>query len=484
MESSYIAIDIGASSGRVVVFFNNGLNYEYKVIHRFKDYLRSDKKYLYWDIDYMYDQILKGIKFATKNYSNIKSIGIDTFGVDVVLLDNKKQVLIEPFSYRNNLGLVTSKIVEKSLPRERLYNLTGIQYNHFNTLYQLVYFKEVLDLNFNKVLLLPDYFAYLLTGEMRTEETIFSSTNLMNARNYQMIDEIEKLKLNKDMFPPLIKPGETYGYLKPEVKDLIKINYDIKVVSVCSHDTASAVRSIPNLDSRLFLNSGTMGVLGALIDSPVLTSKSLYYNYSNELGHDRKVRLLKNTMGLWIQNEAIRAYINEYPNKTLEEVRKTVLESRGVKSFIDVDDDRFTAPSNMITAINSYLRETNQEELEYIGDIIFCIYQSLALKYYFNIEELEEITNNNYDSIHVIGGGSNIDVFLQIIADITRKKVYRGETEATILGNLYVQLNADQKVDNIDNFYNMITKRENKIYYPNNDKSYENVINKFNKIFN
>lgn len=194
------------------------------------------------------------------------------------------------------------------------------------------------------------------------------------------------------------------------------------MIAVCGHDTASAVKSIPENSNQLFLNSGTMGVLGALIDEPILTSKALEYNYSNELGHDNKVRLLKNTMGLWIQNEAIKAYLKINPSKSVEEVRKTVFKAKGVNSYINVDDDRFTAPNNMLEVINEYLIETNQQPLSNIGEIILCIYQSLALKYYFNIEEIEELTNTKYEEIYVSGGGFNIAVFLQQIANLQIKK--------------------------------------------------------------
>lgn len=483
MNNAYIAIDVGASSGRVVVCFKEGNKYQFKVVHRFGNYLKKKEKYLYWEIKEMFKEILKGIEIATKKYGNIKSIGIDTFGVDVVLLDNDNNMVIKPLSYRNNLGLISNLIVESKISKKALYSLTGIQYNHFNTLYQLVYFKEILKIKFKRALLLPDYFAYLLTGSLRTELTIFSSTNLMNAKTYQLIKESNLLGIDKDLFPKFISAGETYGYLKKEIKDELNLKEDIKVIAVCGHDTASAVKSIPENSNQLFLNSGTMGVLGALIDEPILTSKALEYNYSNELGHDNKVRLLKNTMGLWIQNEAIKAYLKINPSKSVEEVRKTVYKAKGVNSYINVDDDRFTAPNNMLEVINEYLIETNQQPLSDIGEIILCIYQSLALKYYFNIKEIEELTNTKYEEIYVTGGGSNIAVFLQQIANFTNKKVIKGETEATILGNLYVQLENDGIISSSKEGRELLKTRELEEFTPTRVDGYEAIIKKYHKMF-
>lgn len=482
MDSSFIAIDIGASSGRVVISYLKNDKFVLDEVHRFSNYLIRKEQLLYWDINYIFNEIIKGIKKGIEINPNVSSIGIDTFGVDFVLLDEFDQMIQLPLSYRNNLGVHSSEKVNNIISKQKLYQKTGIQYMPFNTLYQLVYIKDELKIEFNKALLLPDYIAYLLTGVMRTEITNFSTTNLMSATEYKMIHEAMFLGIDKKIFPKFINPGEKYGEVSSKIKDILNVKNSLEVIAVCSHDTASAVASIPRKRSQLFLSSGTWGLLGTLSSKPVVTKKASEFNFSNELGYNNKIRLLKNTMGLWIQNESIRVYQEKYPHITREQINEEVLHVEPFKSFIDVDDLRFSAPENMIEEIKLYCSETNQPIPKGIGEIIMCIYQSLAFKYRVNIAELEEITKRNFKEIYIVGGGGNIELLNQMIASVTKKTVIVGETEATVIGNFLVQLKSKSIIDDLKDGLEMFRTRKERVYEPNQVSDYEDACHKYTKI--
>lgn len=484
MDKNYIAIDIGASSGRVVVFSTLGNKKDLKIIHRFNDYLVKEGSLLYWDIDKIFAEILFGIKKSFKEYTNIESIGIDTFGVDVALLDLNNKLIQRPLSYRNNLGLKLGDNIKESLKKDNLYDLTGIQYMPFNTLYQLIYIKDVLNINFTKAVLLPDYLSFLLTGKLRTEVTNFSTTNLMNLKTKKMIKEVSKYGIHEEMFPEFIDPGLIYGQLDEKIKKYLDIKYDkeVNVVAVCTHDTASAIVSINKKRSQVYLSSGTWGILGTLSKNPITSKKALKFNYSNELGYDNEIRFLKNTSGLWIQNEAIRNYKKSNPNISDEAIRESVLHVEPFKSFIDVDDVRFTAPINMIEEIQNYCLDTNQPVPIEIGEIIMCIYQSLAFKYKKNIIELEQITKRTFKEIYIVGGGSSIDILNQMISSVTKKIVVTGETEATIMGNLLIQLKTAGQIKDLKDGIKILKTSKEKVYEPNQVSDYEDACIKYNKI--
>lgn len=482
MKETYVAIDIGASSGRIIALhFINGRHVR-EEIHRFSDYLIKDGEYWHWDINYIYDEIIIGLKEIVSRELKIRSIGIDTFGVDVVLLDSNNKLMSMPYSYRNNLGDYNNVEINKVISRKNLYLLTGIQYMPFNTLYQLEYLKQELKYDFKKILMLPDYLSFLLTNVMRMEITNFSTTNLMNMNSKKIIEEIKLIDIDSEVFSPFIYPGDKYGSLKEELKEELNIDYDIDVIAVCSHDTASAITGIPIKKSQLYISSGTWGILGTLTTKPIMSNKARTYNFSNELGYGNKIRLLKNTTGLWIQNQCIKLYKNDNPSITMDEIYEEVLHVEPFKSYIDVDDSRFNSPKNMILEIQKYCKETNQIIPQSIGEIIMCVYQSMAFKYDLNIKELEDITKKSFKEIYIVGGGSQIEILNQMIASATNKRVVTGEVEATVLGNLLIQLKASKPNFNIEKGIKMLQTNEEIIYEPNQVCDYEYEKIKYNKI--
>ncbi|MFA7435607.1 MAG: rhamnulokinase family protein [Bacilli bacterium] len=479
---AFVAVDLGATSGRVMLFNNDSALVELVEIHRFSNYLIKEGSYLYWDIKMILKEIKKGLRMALKKHDNIVSIGIDTFGVDFGILDKNNNLVQNPLSYRNNLGVVSKEIVNKKIDQEELYFKTGIQYMPFNTLYQLVYLNDVLKIKYDKVLLLPDLIAYYLTGNMATEKTNFSTTNLMNANTYDVIDEVEKLNIGQDVFPKFIENGNSYGYLKEEVMKELVTTKKIKVIAVCSHDTASAILSIPKKQSQVFISSGTWSLLGTCLTKPNTSKIAEKYNFSNELGYDNNVRFLKNIMGLWIINEVIKVFKKDNSKIDYHYIYEKMVEVRPFVSFIDVDDIRFMAPNNMVEEIKNYCQETNQKIPTTIGEITMTVYQSLVFKYKTNIEKLEKITQRTFNKIYLVGGGGNIEILNQMISSATNTKVIIGHTEATVIGNLIIQLKASGVIKTINEGIDLFEKGDNKIYEPNQVEDYEEAYGRYLKI--
>lgn len=481
MSKSFIAIDLGATSGRIVLYEVKNKTPKLIEVHRFSNYLINDKNLLYWDFNLIIKEIIYGLQKSFKITKNIVSIGIDTFGVDFGILNDNNELLKKPLSYRNNLGIYSKELVNERVSNKTLYNLTGIQYMPFNTLYQLVYLDNKMNIRPKEIILLPDLIAYYLTGEKRTEMTNFSTTNLMNVFSKEVITQSEKLNINSDIFPKFIKPGEKYGYLKNKFMKEFDVNKKIEVVAVCSHDTASAILSIPTKRSQLFLSSGTWSLLGTLLPKPNISNRALKYNYSNELGYNNQIRFLKNIMGMWIINETLKV-INKKDNSiTHDELNEKMLHVKPFVSFIDVDHPSFNAPSNMIEAIQKYCLDTNQKVPESYGELTMTIYQSLVFKYRKNIEELEYITRRKFNRIYVVGGGSNIEILNQMIASATNKKVIIGHSESTVIGNLLIQLKRANIIENIDEGIKMFNKNEQE-YLPNQIEDYEEAYVKFLEI--
>lgn len=480
MPKVFVAIDLGATSGRIIAY-KHGL--ELNEVHRFSNYLIKNQQLLYWDFDLIFEELKKGLSKAFKLYDNIVSIGIDTFGVDFGILDENGKIVNNPLSYRNNLGTHSNTIVWNKIDKKSLYKQTGIQYMPFNTLYQLVYLKDIQKKMLHKVILLPDLIAYYLTNVKKTEITNFSTTNLMDIDKYEMIYDSKRLGIEKSLFPPFIYPGQIYGKLSKEIMKELGITSKVNVVAVCSHDTASAILSIPKRRAQLFISSGTWSLLGTLLPKPNLSKLAINYNFSNELGYDKDIRFLKNIMGLWIVNEALRMFKKDNPNISIYDLYEEMMHVEPFVSYIDVDDLRFTAPQDMVKEIKDYCQETNQKIPYSIGEITMTIFQSLVFKYRKNIEILEETTRRTFNRIYLVGGGTNIDILNQMISSATNKKVIIGHDEATVIGNLIIQLKTERIIGTIEDGIN-IFKKEEKIFKPNQQEDYEEAYKKYKKIIN
>ncbi|HEY4537055.1 MAG TPA: rhamnulokinase [Erysipelothrix sp.] len=437
VKECVISVDIGASSGRVMVsyFDNNQLKIE--EIHRFPNNFEKKGQHICWDLNRLFQEILKGMKKVKELGWYPQSIGIDTWAVDFVLLDSKGNRLGEAISYRDSHVDGMLEEVTSIISKEKIYERTGIQFLKFNTVYQLYSLKKKYpDMyeNAETFLMIPDYFHYLLTGKMVNEYTNATTTQLVSIYKREWDDElIELLGLKREIFQPIVKPGTSLGTLRKEIVEWI--GYDVEVIIPATHDTASAVIAMPANHDAIYLSSGTWSLIGIENEVPFCNPLSLKYNFTNEGGIQSRYRFLKNIMGLWMIQEVRREIGNSY---TFEQLTK-LAEKQKIKSLVNVDDERFLNPKNMIKEIREYCKETQQAIPRSVGEVVKVIYSSLALSYREAIQKIEQVTGKEFDIIHIIGGGSQNDMLNRQIVDVIQKEVIAGPSEATALGNSIVQ---------------------------------------------
>lgn len=432
MNKYYLAIDLGASSGRHILGTKraNG-EIMLKEVHRFKTGMDESPDGLVWDLARIFKEIELGIKKAFKKNKNIVSLAIDTWGVDYVLLENDKPV--PPFyAYRNSRNAFSSEIVNKIIPFEELYKVSGVQFAPFNTVYQLYSDKYAKRLTPNtEYLMLPCYFSYLLTGKKVHEYTNESTTSLLNAKTGNYSPFIyNKLELPKSLFKEIKMPGEEVGDLLPNIAKIVGGN--CKVVLCASHDTASAFEAIDTDEDSIIISSGTWSLLGIKSPKPIISEKSMNANYTNE-GGVGYIRFLKNIMGMWINNSVKSEVKLEQP--FIDSMMNVI----DYKATFDVNDPSLLAPTSMKKAIIKLLDKCPpQNDLE----IFASIYRSMALSYKKAIEELEDIVGRRFKTIVIVGGGSKNTYLNKLVEELTGKKVIVGSAEATALGNIKVQMKA------------------------------------------
>ncbi len=416
----YLAIDIGASSGRHIIGWKENEEIHIQEVYRFSNGVIEKDNHLIWDVDYLLKEVKKGIKEAKKKYK-IVSLSIDTWGVDYVLMKKDKEVL-PVYAYRDNR---TSRIiyeVHKIISFEKLYQRTGSQYQPFNSIYQLYADKKQGRLEgVTDFLMMPEYLLYKLTGIKKKEFTNATTTGMINYESLQF-DEmiISKLGLPAHLFGKLYQPKEVLGY------------YDgIKVVICATHDTASAVEGIPMKDNQLYISSGTWSLLGVKTVQPITNTASMKANFSNEGGVGYN-RYQKNIMGLWLVNELQRELC---PDEDIIEIVKKAMES-SFEETIDANDSLLLAPVSMKEAFDKLLNSKPDNIYGYFR----CAYKSLALSYKKAIEELENNTSKSYKELYIVGGGAKNSFLNNLTEQITGKKVIALPIEATALGNLKIQM--------------------------------------------
>ena len=427
----YLAIDLGATSGRHVVgYFDNG-KITLDEVYRFKTGMDESNDGLVWDIPRLNKEIIRGIKESFKIYPNIVSLSIDTWGVDYVLMNNDKE--IPPYyAYRNERNIEASKKVHALIPFNELYKLTGIQSANFNTIYQLFDDKEKGRLETaTDYLMLPSYFTYKLTGVKTHEYTNESTGALLNANTKEYLTEvINKLGLPNKIFKSLDYPGLKVGRLLPDIAKEVGGNLD--VILCASHDTASAFESIEVDEDTIILSSGTWSLLGIKSNKPIINEQSLRANYTNE-GGVNYIRFLKNIMGMYIANRII-----EENNLTQDKVNKEVIKSNYDETF-DVNNSSLSSPNNMSEAVRKLLKDNPPKD---VFDLLRSVYQSMAKAYKTAISELEEIVGRKFNKIAIIGGGAKNEFLNKLVNKYTNKQVIPMPIEATCLGNIKIQMKA------------------------------------------
>jgi Sugar (pentulose and hexulose) kinases len=439
MQNYYLAVDIGASGGRHILgsVVNGKICLE--EIYRFENGMEKRNGSLCWNTDKIFHEILEGMKKCGEVGKIPVSVGIDTWGVDFVLVDPENNIIGDTVGYRDHRTDHMPQEVEKIISAEELYERTGIQSQLYNTIYQLMAIKkehpDYLD-QADSLLFTPDFYHYLLTGVKRQEYTIASTSQLVNAaaRDWDY-DVIEKLGFPKKLFKKLQLPGTPVCNLKPEVREYI--GYDCQVVAPASHDTASAVAAVPSLKKdNLYISSGTWSLMGIESDEPNCTQDCRLAGFTNEGGYQNTYRFIKNIMGLWMI-QSVRKEIGAGISYG-ELCEKASMET--IPSIVDCNDNSFLSPDSMVEAVRNYCEKTGQQIPQSLYELAAVIYNSLAKCYAQTTEEIEKLTGKHYDSIHIIGGGSNAVYLNELTAKYTGRKVIPGPSEATAIGNLICQM--------------------------------------------
>lgn len=450
-----IAVDIGASSGRVIASYLENGRMVLKELYRFPNQLVHKNGQLCWDIEKLFTEIKVGIKKSTAFNLEPLSIGVDTWAVDFVLLNENVELLTDAVSYRDHRTDGMMEKVFQVITQKELYESTGIQFQQFNTVYQLFALKMQNPSILKKaksLLMIPDYIHFLLTGKKFSEYTNASTTQLVSAHSRNWDETlIDQMGFNKELFQEIIPPATLIGYLKPELVE--EFGFNMKVIAPATHDTGSAVLAVPSEENSIYLSSGTWSLIGVENTSPICHDQALSYNFTNEGSINGNYRFLKNIMGLWLIQEVKRLH---NANLSFDELVSYAKKNASFPSIIDVNDDRFLSPESMTTSIQTYCQETNQQIPYEIGELVSCIYNSLADGYRKAVIELEELTDQVYASIYVIGGGSQNDYLNQALADATNKSVFAGPAEASAIGNIVAQLISLGELKSIQEARNLV----------------------------
>ena len=439
MSTYYLAIDIGASSGRHILGHMENGKLCLEEIYRFDNNIKNENGTLVWDIDMLFSQVKAGIGKCRELGKIPKTVAVDTWGVDYVLLDGEDKEILPAVSYRDARTAESERAVNNIISQAELYRRTGIQKQSFNTIYQLYADKLSGKLSKAKhLLMMPEYLSFKLAGVKKNEYTNATTTNLVNAENKSWDEKIlSVLGLPEDIFSELSLPGTVVGNFADEVKK--ELGFDSTVIFCPSHDTACAVATCPIDEESVYISSGTWSLIGTENTFPVLTDEAQQANFANEGGIEYRFRFLKNIMGMWLfQN--IRRNINK--ELTYDEMMKLATES-SFKEKIDPNAKEFLAPENMLEAVRAYLGKPDLP----LCDVLSGVYHSLAESYKKAIEDIESISGKEIKSIHIVGGGSKDKYLNKLTAEYTGKKVYTGLMEATATGNLLSQLMYDKNIN-------------------------------------
>lgn len=458
MTQYYLAVDIGASSGRLILGHMEDGKMMLEEVHRFENGMVKKNGELCWEFDRLFADILTGLKKCKEIGKIPVSMGVDTWGVDFVLLDKEGKVIGNTVGYRDHRTDGMDEEVYKIVNQKELYARTGIQKAIFNTIYQLMAVKkqhpEYLE-QAETMLHVPDYFHYLLTGQKTNEYTEATTGQLVHAEtrdwDYELID---RLGYPRRIFQKLIMPGTSIGRLSKEIQD--EIGFDLEVTVPATHDTASAVLAVPaNDDDFIYISSGTWSLMGLERRVPDCSEGSCARNLTNEGGYNGTIRYLKNIMGLWM----IQSVRHEFDDKYgFGEICEMAEAKKDFPSRVDANDACFLSPENMTEEVKDFCRRTGQPVPETLGEIAAVIYASLAECYAETAKELEVMTGRTYSRIHIVGGGANAEYLNRLTAKATRKEIHAGPVEATAIGNIAAQMLQAKEFASVEEARNVIHK--------------------------
>ena len=457
MKQYFFAADLGATSGRTIVGSVDNGKLELEELTRFDNNLIETGGHVYWDIYAIYNEIIRGLKLAATRRLSITSIGIDTWGVDFVCIGQDGALLRNPLAYRDphTVGRM-EEYLDRGLPRKEVYDITGIQFMNFNSLFQLYAMRQAGNSalqHARKILFMPDALNWMLTGQAACEYTIASTSQLLDPRTGDLDPRLlQSVGLGRDMFGPMVQPGTQIGVLTPEVQRLTGLGA-VPVVAVAGHDTGSAVAAVPAASEHFaYLSSGTWSLMGIESKEPIINAQSYERNFTNEGGIEGTTRFLKNICGMWIY-ERCRAEWKEAADGTTDlahlALQKAAIQSQPFRSIINPDDAAFANPASMLQAITDYCRRTGQPVPDTPAQVCRCIFDSLALRYRQVFGWLKEFASFPIEVLHIIGGGSQNSYLNQFTADALGVKVLAGPQECTAIGNIMLQAKAVGTVSDI-----------------------------------
>lgn len=488
---NFIAIDLGATSGRCMLCLLSEDSMEMKELIRFPNQILRIGKHYFWNIFSIYEAILEGLKAAAVENVRIDAIGIDTWGVDFVCIGKDGSLLGLPYSYRDpHTGNVQTQFFKEVMSRSDLYMATGIQLLDFNTLFQLYAMKKDASSCLaaaDRILFMPDAFSYLLTGKYITEYTIASTSQFVNPFTKQIDKNILKSAgLNPNLFEHIVMPGTIVGVLRNNIAEDCGLKPGIPVVAVAGHDTGSAVVAVPAIGENFaYLSSGTWSLMGVERMTPEINEDTYRANMTNEGGAEGTVRLLKNITGMWILENCMSEWKAAGYNYTYGEIVEMAGPKPLFKSFIDPDDASFVHPESMAVAIKKYCIDTGQSVPESHRELVSCIFESLAMKYRKVFLEFQKLSDNRIQKLYVIGGGSKNALLNQYIADSIGIEVIAGPSEAAAIGNVMLQAKSVGIFNSLTGIRAFIRKNiELKSYFPKDTILWKRIFDHYIKIIN
>ncbi len=483
-----LAFDFGASSGRAVLGRFDGKKLTLDELHRFSNDPVKLGDTLYWDVLRLFHEIKQALLKA-KAVCTPDSIGIDTWGVDFGLLDADGHLLENPVHYRDTR---TAGIFDRAfsrLSKEELYRTTGNQLMEINTVFQLSALCETRPALLEQaqtLLFMPDLFSFMLTGEKHTEYSIASTSQLLDAQTRTWSPAVlESFGIPRTLFPEIVPTATPIGTLRADLCEELGISAS-RVIAVAGHDTQCAQASVPaNETDFLFLSCGTWSLLGTELDAPLINAQTAACNITNEGGYGGKASFLKNIIGLWLVQETRRQWQKEGESLSFAEMEKLALAAPAFQSFIDPDDARFVPAGNIPKRIQEYCRKTAQKVPETKGEILRCIYDSLAMKYRYAIAQIEQCTGKRYDTLHIVGGGVKDALLCRLTADVCGKTVVAGPVEATVYGNLILQLLATGEIGTLEEAREIVRRSDSvQTYLPNAQTNTEAAYKTFLEVTN
>lgn len=473
----FFSVDLGATSGRTILGTLSGGRLEQEELTRFANNLVQTGGHFYWDIYALYFEMIRGLQIVGKRGIDITSVGIDTWGVDFVFVGDDGALLRNPMAYRDphTFGRM-EEYLEKVVGRREVYDITGIQFMNFNSLFQLYAMRQDGNAalrNCSKVLFVPDALSWMLTGEVVCEYTIASTSQLLDPRTGDLSERLlASVGLTRSHFGRMVQPGEQVGVLTKEVQQLTGLG-PVPVVAVAGHDTASAVAAVPAKDECFaYLSSGTWSLMGIETRQAVINERSYALNFTNEGGIEGTTRFLKNICGMWLYERCRKEWPEEVRRLSHPELQGSAMDVEAFRSIINPDDALFANPPSMIEAIQQYCRQTCQTVPQTPPELCRCIFDSLALRYRQVFGWLKEFADFPVDVLHIIGGGSLNKYLNQFTADALGVEVVAGPQECTAIGNIMVQAKAAGLVDDVWAMRRMIAASVDTVpYHPQGDEA-------------